>query len=548
MRTPSAGVSRFVQDEAVLVDRARLVFGLLSVLVFVVIFVFATVWLTLPGRWEHPVSYILVTLVLAYLLAVWAGPWLAFERMQRPVHVAPEDGMRVAAVTTFVSRAEPLAMLELTLREMVAMRYPHDSWVLDENDDPGVRDLCARVGVRHFTRLGRPEYSTPSGRFAAGTKYGNYNAWLAEVGYAEYDVLAAFDPDHVPEPDYLERTLGYLKDPQVGYVQAPQVYYNQAASLIARGAAEESYAYYSSLQMASYSFGEPTVTGSHTVHRISALREVGGYPAHDAEDLYLTMVYRAAKWRGIYVPEILALGTTPVDWRSYLTQQKRWARALLDLKLRVYPKLVGRLTPIERLLSLTHGGYFLRSLVLLGIYPLIVFIAASTHRPAFLGGEALLGLAGLSIALVAADTFRQDYFLDPQRERGLHWRALLLQFAKWPYFVRALYEALRGWNGAYDVTPKSGSPRRRGSIAVPHLMLAALLGVAVMVGIAQYGRPGPTVAAIAGALIGLSLGLAWSELLPYPPPFEPELHARRRAELASHFASRRQALLDAARR
>ena len=94
----------------------------------------------------------------------------------------------------------------------------------------------------------------------------------------------------MPEPDYLERTLGYLCDPQVGYVQTPQVYYNQQASLVARGSAEESYLYYSALQMASYALGEPTITGSHTVHRTAALRAVGGFPAHDAEDLYITLL------------------------------------------------------------------------------------------------------------------------------------------------------------------------------------------------------------------------------------------------------------------
>jgi len=267
----------------VLVGGRRMAFGLLSVGVFAVVAVFATLWLTLPGRWEHPLSYIVVTLVLAYLLAVWGAPWFGFERMQRPIHMHPQPDLRVAAVTTFVPAAEPIAMLELTLNAMVAMDYPHDTWVLDEGDDDAVRALCARLGVRHFSRLHRPEYLSARGRFAKGTKYGNYNAWLDEVGYDEYDVLASFDADHVPEPDYLERTLGYLRDPQVGYVQSPQVYYNQEASIIARGAAEESYAFYSAVQMANYAFGEPTVTGSHSVHRIGALRAVQGFPPHDAE-------------------------------------------------------------------------------------------------------------------------------------------------------------------------------------------------------------------------------------------------------------------------
>ena len=48
-------------------------------------------------------------------------------------------------------------------------------------------------------------------------------------------MIAAFDPDHVPEAEFLSAVLGYFDDPSVGYVQAAQAYYNQAASFIARG-------------------------------------------------------------------------------------------------------------------------------------------------------------------------------------------------------------------------------------------------------------------------------------------------------------------------
>ena len=95
-----------------------------------------------------------------------------------------------------------------------------------------------------------PEYQAPSGPYAARTKHGNYNAWLDRVGFSHYDLLVAFDPDHVPDRHYLTQTLGYFVDPRIGYVQASQAYYNQRASFIARGAAEETYAYYSSTQMA----------------------------------------------------------------------------------------------------------------------------------------------------------------------------------------------------------------------------------------------------------------------------------------------------------
>ena len=59
----------------------------------------------------------------------------------------------------------------------------------------------------------------------------------------------------------------------MAYVQAPQAYYNQKAGFVARGAAEETYAYYSSVQMASYGLGYPVIVGRHNTHRLSALKE-----------------------------------------------------------------------------------------------------------------------------------------------------------------------------------------------------------------------------------------------------------------------------------
>ena len=134
--------------------------------------------------------------------------------------------------------------------------YPHDTWVLDEGDEAPVKALCYALGAQHFSRKNFSHYHTAQGTFQSHSKYGNYNAWLAEVGFKRYDIITAFDPDHVPKPSFLAHVLGYFEDPQVGYVQVAPAYYNQKTSFIARGAAEETYAFYSTMQMASYGLGD----------------------------------------------------------------------------------------------------------------------------------------------------------------------------------------------------------------------------------------------------------------------------------------------------
>ncbi len=539
---PSHGSSsddRVIVDEQVLRGGPRAGFILLSVVAIAAISAFSVWWLTLPGRREHPVSYVAATLVLGYELAVWLSRWFPLLRMRRPGHIPAEAGHRVAVLTTIVPGREPLAMLEQTLRALVAIRYPHETWVLDEGNDPGVRALCASLGARHFSRRDRPEYQTDGGAFAARTKYGNYNAWLDSPESAGYEFIAAFDTDHVPEPDYLDRTLGYFRDPGIGYVQAPQVYYNEDASFIARGAAEETYDYYSSHQMASYALGHPIIIGSHNVHRVAALRAVGGFPNYDAEDLRLTLMYRAAGWRGVYVPEVLALGTTPVNWRDYLVQQTRWARSVLELKRSVLRESAGKLPWLERMMSLFHGVYFLRPLLWLILYPILIRLLINNLTPAFIRPGAFMTLIGMGLLLQGIDHFRQRYYLDPERERGLHWRSLILQIAKWPHLAGALIDSLLRRRVAYTLTPKVAGGTERYALAPAHLALAGLLGVAWGVGVIRNGGVAPELTLLTAVVAGASIFLAWTDTWRYPSPYDPALLPNRRALMGAVLTTRR---------
>ena len=103
----------------------------------------------------------------------------------------------------------------------------------------------------------------------------------------------------------------------------------------------------------------PQIIGCHNTHRVTALQQIGGFAPHDADDLLATLFYWASGWRGVYVPRILARGLTPVDWQGYLTQQRRWARSILDIKLRIYPQFAQELSWKMRLMSILHGLNYL---------------------------------------------------------------------------------------------------------------------------------------------------------------------------------------------
>jgi cellulose synthase/poly-beta-1,6-N-acetylglucosamine synthase-like glycosyltransferase len=481
-------------------------------------------WFRLMDRGFASVAFWLATFILVYTFMISLFRWSLLPLMSRPAPMKAEPRWKVGVATTFVPGLESFDMLESTVEKLAAMDYPHDTWVLDEGDDDRVKALCARLGVFHFTRKGKAAYLTESGAFERKTKHGNYNAWLDAAGYARYDILIGFDPDHVPDRHFLDAALGYFNDPKIGYVQLPQVYYNQPAGFIARGAAEETYSYYSATQMSSYTFGFPIVTGCHNLHRRDALRRVGGFAPHDADDLLITLLYRGAGWQGVYVPEIHAKGLTPTDWPGYLAQQLRWARSVLDVKLRAFPKVAGAMPLPTRLMSFLHGFYYVQEgITSLAALLLLALMLATGVSVKFLTYDVVMKLVVVSLILQATDLYRQRFFLDPRHEWGLHWRAGFLRFAKWPYLLFGMIDAMTGRKRPYSLTAKVRTETRRAFMTWPHLVAFLALGGAWLAGLLQGHDIHPLLMLGAGIAMTSSLTVMWTETWRFPDPFDPKI-------------------------
>jgi cellulose synthase/poly-beta-1,6-N-acetylglucosamine synthase-like glycosyltransferase len=512
-----------IESERVFRDRDTFVFAVLTVMGVVAIGRFLGFWFG-TGAGGHPVLFVIASGLLLFGLFNQQSRWFLLPSMRRPRFVAPPPGLRVAVVTTYVPGAEPLELIEHALKALVAIRYPHDTWLLDEGNDPAARALCQRLGVRHFSRRDIARYQASEGAFRSATKHGNYNAWLHDAGHEAYDILSAFDADHVPHREYLDQLLGYFRDPSVGYVQPAQAYYNQRASFIAAGAAEDTYAYFSMVQMASFAMGFPIVVGGHNLHRLSALEDVGGFAAHDADDLLLTLRYRNAGWRGVYVPQILARGLTPVDWRSYLGQQRRWARAIMDIKLREWRRGSGKLGLRTRVISVMQGANFiLRGIVGLLLYLLVIGSLLSGGTPGTMSGVLLVPAAMLFVALGLQEFFRQGFYLDPRTERGLHWRLSLLWYAKWPWILFALLDVATKRRLPYLVTAKAGTHARYRAFMATHAALALALFAAWHVAELLHRHATPITLVTAGVLFSASVLLALSALSGFPPSFDLKL-------------------------
>ncbi|WP_329394752.1 cellulose synthase catalytic subunit [Streptomyces lydicus] len=384
-----------------------------------------------------------------------------------PVPVIPERGTRVAFLTSFVPGKEPLEMVTKTLQAAVRVRHrgPLHVWLLDEGDDPQVKEVCRRLGVHHFSRKGVPEWNQAKGPHRAKTKHGNYNAWLAAHG-DDYDFFASVDTDHVPLPNYLERMLGFFRDPDVGFVIGPQVYGNYD-TFVTKAAESQQFLFHALIQRAGNRYGAPMFVGTSNVVRISALKQIGGLYDSITEDMATGFeMHRhrnpatGRKWRSVYTPDVLAVGEGPTAWTDFFTQQLRWSRGTYETILKQFWKAPFTLSP----------GRFFNYTMMVIFYPMsaLNWILAALSCALFLG----LGASGVQIdpavwmmlygnasALqIGLYVWNRRHNVSPHEPEGSGGVAgMVMSAMSAPIYARSLFDAVLRRKSRFVVTPKGDS-------------------------------------------------------------------------------------------
>ncbi|WP_149184170.1 glycosyltransferase family 2 protein [Streptomyces sp. TRM49041] len=408
-----------------------------------------------------------------------------------PVPVHPEQGTRVAFLTTYVPGKEPLSMLRTTLEGAVRVRHRGllHVWLLDEGDDERARALCAELGVRHFSRRGVPRWNRAEGAHRARTKHGNYNAWLEAHGHA-YDFFASVDTDHVPLPGFLERMLGYFRDPDVAFVVGPQVYGNYT-SAVTKAAESQQFLFHALIQRAGNRYRAPMFVGTNNVVRIAAVLQAGGLYDSVTEDMATGFELHRRKnprtghhWRSVYTPDVLAVGEGPTSWTDFFTQQLRWSRGTYETILRQYWKAPFR-TPPGRLLNYTLMlVYYPMTAVnwFLGILSCTLYLwlgASGTQVSASVWLMLYSDAAALQIGLYLWNRRHNVSPHEPEGSGGLAGMAMSALSA--PVYLTSLTAAVLRTGGRFVVTPKGGeaSPDRLHTFRI-HLFWAAVLAAALV--------------------------------------------------------------------
>jgi cellulose synthase (UDP-forming) len=504
--------ARTVRSERALTRGQRIVFWALSLLWLAVVVRFWAWWLE-PSHRGALGLFLAASIPLAYLTTILPSfYWFFVGRMRRPVHMDPTPGRRVALITLCVPSHETLDVIADQLRAMTEVRYPHDSWVLDEGADPDVERIALELGVRYFTRKGMPLWNQPGPPFQAKTKAGNVNAWLdfVEMEGIDYEVFVQLDIDHRPAPEYLDRTLGYFDDPDVAWVQAPSVCAN-LDRWTARGLAEQDLALQGPLQMGFYGHSQtPFIIGSHTTYRTAAVRAIGGYQPTRAEDHLDTVVLAAHGYRGVYVPEIIAEGDGPDDFGTYLGQQFAWAYSMVQIFLQHTPRLVRRYTAGQAFQFLMAQSWYTLWSLSVAVLWMLPVVALLTGRPIAHVDLSEYLVYNLAVVLTSTLMWRWSRRWFQPKGIGLTWRGVALEIARWPIVLWAVVNVLLRIKRPYMITPKgdrAGKPAPGSRLYGPFVTLAGIALVAVGAFVAFAG-PAPTQGYLALVLFNVLMVLA----------------------------------------
>ncbi|MGD8965991.1 MAG: glycosyltransferase [Anaerolineae bacterium] len=261
-----------------------------------------------------------------------------------------------------------LHIVERLLAAAAALDYLQHRFeiqLLDDSTDE-TREIAARavarlqeqgINVVHITRPYREDYK--AGALAAG------------LAKAKGELIAVFDADFVPPPDFLQRVVPHFADPGVGCIQTRWGHLNRDYSSLTRAQALGIDGHFVVEQTARSRAGLfLNFSGTAGVWRRACIEDAGGWQGDTlTEDLDLSYRAQLRGWRIAYLPDVVVPAELPVQINALKRQQARWAQGSIETALKLIgPLFRSRQPSVVKLEGIVHlTGYLVHPLMLLTV-------------------------------------------------------------------------------------------------------------------------------------------------------------------------------------
>lgn len=235
------------------------------------------------------VGFLNIYLIISYLVGVIGRDW-DYAAHLAIVESHPITDDTAPSVDVYLPCcSEPLEILENTYRHITQLDWPAHRLkihVLDDGNQPAVRDLAARYGFAYLVRDDRPRLR----------KAGNLRWAFART---DGDFFAIFDADFCPRPDFLrELVVEHMADEGTAIVQSPQFFrVTPEQTWVEQGAGATQELFYRVVQVNRNKWGASICVGSNAVYRRAALEAVGGTAEIGfSEDVHTGYVCVVVSW------------------------------------------------------------------------------------------------------------------------------------------------------------------------------------------------------------------------------------------------------------
>jgi len=417
--------------------------------------------------------------------------WRHQGRVRRACALAPNvEATRLPRVTIQLPLYNEATVVSRLLKGVNSIDYPRDrleGQVLDDSTDE-TRHI-ARRQVEELREKGLDiKYLRRSDRLG-------YKAGALDFGLkvAQGELVAIFDADFIPQPDFLRSVVGHFEDPRVGMVQTRWGHVNRDVGVLTRVQALMLDGHHLVENQARFGSGcFFNFSGTAGLWRRQAIDEAGGWQ-HDTltEDLDLSYRAQLKGWKFVYRPDVVTPSELPEDMSALRAQQFRWAKGTVQTARKLLPHILAsrlslRLRVEAAFHMLPHFAYPLMLLLSILLLPALLLMPATD--------VSTMLLIDLPLCLGATGSLVTFYATAERQQGRSAWHALrampsliALGAGLSPFLTRAVLEGLRTMAGEFVRTPKRGRDasryRQAAKWPLAELFLGGLSGTSVFVAI-----------------------------------------------------------------
>lgn len=371
---------------------------------------------------------------------------------------------RVPRVTIQLPIYNEYMVVSRLLHAVAKIEYPKDRLeiqVLDDSTDETSKIISSELKKLKFTKV---NFIHLQRGHRKGFKAGALAFGLQQ---AKGELVAVFDADFLPSPDFLKKVIPAFQDSKVGMVQTCWSHLNEEDALSTRAQA---------LMLDSHFLVEHRArqaldlflnfNGTAGVWRRKAIESSGGW-SNDTltEDLDLSFRAQLKGWKFFYLPEVKVPAELPRHISALKTQQHRWAKGSAQTARKVLGKVFRSSIPLkaklEALFHLSSNLVYVCLTFLVICFPLENLF--SSIEPLFFGR---MGGTGKLLLLLMPFFF---FMWISQRERNRSWistivRVPLVVSLGVGLSINNGLAFLEGWfrsGGEFVRTPKEGKRRNQ---------------------------------------------------------------------------------------